>query len=61
MALMNRRLAPGIDVVCLITALEHQFIRSSLVREVARLGGDIEGLAPPNVVAKVRQRLGGSP
>lgn len=59
MALMNRRLAPEVDVVCLITDLQHQFIRSSLVREVARLGGDISGLAPPNVVAALQQRLGG--
>ena len=59
MALMNRRLAPEVDVVCLITDLQHQFIRSSLVREVARLGGDISGLAPPNVAAALQQRLGG--
>ncbi len=59
MALMNRRLASDIDVVCLITDLQYQFVRSSLVREVARLGGDINGLAPPNVVAALRERLGG--
>lgn len=59
MALMNRRLAPEVDVVCLITDLQHQFIRSSLVREVARLGGDIGGLAPPNVIGALRKRLGG--
>ena len=58
MALMNRRLAPEIDVACLITDLQYQFVRSSLVREVARLGGAIDGLVPPNVVAALRRRLG---
>ena len=60
MALMNRRLAPEIDVACLITDLQYQFVRSSLVREVARLGGAIDGLVPPNVVAALRLRLGGA-
>ena len=58
MALMNRRLAPEIDVACLITDLQYQFVRSSLVREVARLGGAIDGLVPPNVIAPLRRRLG---
>ena len=57
MALMNRRLAPEVDVVCLITDLQHQFIRSSLVREVARLGGDISGLVPQNVDNALSKRL----
>lgn len=57
MALMNRRLAPEVDVVCLITDLQHQFIRSSLVREVARLGGDISGLVPKNVDKALNERL----
>ncbi len=58
MALMNRRLAPDVDVVCLITNIRYQFVRASLLKEVARLGGDVEGLAPPNVVAALRDRLG---
>ena len=61
MALMNRRLAPGIDVVCLITALEHQFIRSSLVREVARLGGEIEGARPAERCRQGAAAAGGLP
>lgn len=58
MAMMNRRLAPDIDVVCLITSLEYQYVRSSLLKEVARFGGDISGLAPPNVVNALQERLG---
>ena len=59
MALMNRKLAPDIDVVCLITDIQYQFVRASLLKEVARLGGDISGLAPPNVIAALKQRFNG--
>ena len=54
---MNRRLAPDIDVVCLMTNIQYQFVRASLLKEVARLGGDIGGLAPPNVVAALTEKL----
>ncbi|MDA0799376.1 MAG: pantetheine-phosphate adenylyltransferase, partial [Chloroflexi bacterium] len=56
MALMNRKLAPDIDVVCLMTDIRYQFVRASLIKEVARLGGDIEGLAPANVIAALKQK-----
>ena len=58
MALMNRKLAPEIDAVCLMTSLEYQFVRSSLLKEVAQLGGDITGLAPPNVIQALLTRFG---
>ena len=57
MALMNRRLAPDIDVVCLMTDIQYQFVRASLIKEVSRLGGNIEGLAPPNVIAALGRRF----
>jgi pantetheine-phosphate adenylyltransferase len=57
MALMNRRLAPDVDVVCLMTDIRYQFVRASLIKEVSRLGGDIEGLAPANVIAALHQRF----
>jgi pantetheine-phosphate adenylyltransferase len=57
MALMNRRLAPDVDVVCLMTDLQYQFVRASLIKEVARLGGDISGLAPPNVIAALNAKF----
>ena len=53
----NRRLAPGIDTVCLIAAPEHGFISSTLVREIATLGGDISGLVPPAAAAALREAL----
>ena len=57
MALMNRKLAPDVDVVCLMTGLQYQFVRASLLREVARLGGDVSDLAPPNVTAALKARF----
>jgi pantetheine-phosphate adenylyltransferase len=58
MALMNRRLRPEIDALYLMAAAEHSFISSSLVREVARLGGPLDGLVPPNVAEAIAHRLG---
>jgi pantetheine-phosphate adenylyltransferase len=54
MALMNRRLAPGIETVFLMAKEEYSYVSSRLVKELARLGGDVTGLVP-NLV---RQRLG---
>jgi pantetheine-phosphate adenylyltransferase len=59
MALMNRRLCPQMDAVYLMAAAEHSFISSSLVREVARLGGPLEGLVPPLVAEAMARRLRG--
>jgi pantetheine-phosphate adenylyltransferase len=49
LAHMNDHLAPEIEVVCLMTSSRHSFISSSLIREVASLGGDVDGLVPNNV------------
>jgi pantetheine-phosphate adenylyltransferase len=46
---MNRRLAPGIDSVFLMTDERNHYVSSSLVKEVASLGGDVTGLVPPAV------------
>ena len=49
MALMNRRLSPELEVVFLMPSARYTFLNSSLVKEIARLGGDIAGLLPPHV------------
>lgn len=54
---MNNRLAPEIEVVCLMTSSRYSFISSSLIREVALLGGDVDGLVPENVRAALYQRV----
>jgi pantetheine-phosphate adenylyltransferase len=46
---MNRRLAPGIDTVFFMTDERNHYVSSSLVKEVASLGGDVTGLVPPAV------------
>ena len=48
---MNRRLAPGIDSVFFMTDERNHYVSSSLVKEVASLGGDVTGLVPPQVAA----------
>ena len=54
MALMWRSIAPDIDVVCMMSALEYQFVYSSRIKEVARLGGDVAALVPGPVAAALR-------
>jgi pantetheine-phosphate adenylyltransferase len=57
MALMNRRLAPNIETMFMMAGEAYSFISSRLVKEVFRLGGEITGLVPPGVEARLRQRL----
>ncbi len=57
MALANRRLAPDIEMVMLITNEEHTFLSSTTVREIASLGGDVSTMVPPHVVAALRARF----
>lgn len=56
--LMNRKLAPEIDTVCLLTDLEQLFVSSSLIKEVARLGGDVADLLPPVVMKALQTKFG---
>lgn len=56
MALTNRQLAPEIEFVCLMTRQEHAFLSSSILKEVALLGGDVSQMAPPNVIAALQQK-----
>lgn len=56
MALTNRQLAPEIDFVCLMTHQDHAFLSSSIVKEVALLGGDVSGMVPPPVAAALKEK-----
>jgi pantetheine-phosphate adenylyltransferase len=60
MALMNRRLAPSIDTLYMMASAEVSFLSSSLVKEVARLGGNLDGLVPEPVREALRQRFRGA-
>jgi pantetheine-phosphate adenylyltransferase len=57
LAHMNDHLAPDIEVVCLMTSSRHSFISSSLIREVATLGGDVNGLVPDHVRDALRAKM----
>lgn len=49
MAMMIRKLDPDLELVCLMASPEYQFLRSSLLKEVARLGGSVDNFVPPHV------------
>ena len=49
MAHTNRKLAPEVDTVFFMTALEHSYLSSSLVKEIAAFGGDVTQMVPPAV------------
>jgi pantetheine-phosphate adenylyltransferase len=57
MALMNRQLHPGLETVFLVPALDLTYLSSSLVREVARHGGDVSALVHPAVAAALKRRF----
>ena len=56
MAQMNHRLA-GLDTLFVATNPEHSYLSSSLVRDVAMFGGDVSGLVPPVVAARLKEKV----
>ncbi len=56
--LMNHKLAPEIETICLFTNLEQLFVSSSLLKEVARLGGNVKDMLPPIVALALQNKLG---
>jgi pantetheine-phosphate adenylyltransferase len=57
MALMNRHLSPQLETVYMVPSLETTYISASLVREVARYGGALDGLVHPAVEAGLRRKF----
>jgi pantetheine-phosphate adenylyltransferase len=57
MALMNRQLHPSLETVFLVPAVDLTYLSSSLVREVARFGGDVTPLVHPKVAAALTRRF----
>jgi pantetheine-phosphate adenylyltransferase len=57
MALMNRQLHPSLETVFLVPAVDLTYLSSSLVREVARYGGDVAGLVHPAVAGALSRRF----
>ncbi len=56
MALMNKSLYPEVETVFLMPSERFTYVNSSIVREVARLGGDVTSYVPPNVAAALKEK-----
>ena len=56
----NRKLAPAVDTVFFMTALEHGYVSSSLVKEIAAFGGDVSEMIPPAAVAALARAFDGA-
>ncbi len=59
MALMNRRLAPGVETIFLMPKEDYSYISSRIVKEVARLGGDVAGVVPAPVRKALQDKFAG--
>ena len=59
MALMNRKLDPGLETIFMMPAVKYSYLSSRLVREVARLGGSVEDLVPPMVAERLLLKVNG--
>ncbi len=57
MALLNRKMAPDLEVVCLMPSLEYSFLSATMIKEISKLGGSIEGLVPAHVENALREKL----
>ena len=57
MAMTTRKLAPGMDMICLMTSLEYAFISSSVVKEIAMAGGCVRQMVPEHVADHLARRL----
>lgn len=54
---MNRRMSPELETVFMMTGEDYFYISSSLIREVASFGGNVEGTVPPNVLAMLKKKF----
>jgi pantetheine-phosphate adenylyltransferase len=59
MALTNKKLAPEIEFVCLMTSQEYAFLSASTVKEIAMLGGCVDGMVPSHVAEAMQARFEG--
>jgi len=57
LAMMHKTLSPEIEIVCLMSDLKYQFLSSSLLKEAARLGGDVSELVPEHVTIALKEKF----
>jgi pantetheine-phosphate adenylyltransferase len=58
MALMNRKMEPRVETIFMMPAEQYSYLSSRIVREIAKLGGPLNGLVPEMVEQRVRERIG---
>jgi len=61
MAMMNKKLAPELELVCFMASLQYQFLSSSLLKEVAQLGGCLEDMVPDHVAKALIRKFAPEP
>lgn len=59
MALMNRKLEPSVETIFLMPREEYTYLSSRLVKEIARLGGDVRSFVPPSIAEALQSKFGG--
>lgn len=59
MASMNAKMAPDVETVCLMASDKYHFIASSLVKEIAKLDGDVSQFVSPRILERLNERLQG--
>jgi len=57
MAMLNKKLSPELELICLMSRLEYQFLSSSLLKEAASLGGNVDDLVPQHVAEALRKKI----
>lgn len=57
MALMNKKLACDVELVCFMADLKYQFLSSSMLKEIITLGGNLDDMVPPHVCAALKKKL----
>jgi len=57
MAMMNKNLSPDLELVCFMASLHYQFLSSSLLKEIAKLGGCLENMVPDHVAIALRDKF----
>jgi pantetheine-phosphate adenylyltransferase len=57
MAMMNKLLAPDLELVCFMASQQYQFLSASLMKEVCALGGDVSSLVPAHVAAALKKKI----
>ena len=57
MALMNKKLAPDVETLFMVTSDKYSFLSSSIVRELASYNGSLEGLVPEMLESEIRRKI----